>query len=586
MSLQNSNSNKATDEELITEVQYDSSYDPYDPHSGVKRALKTRHLSMMALAGIIGPGLLVGAGGALASGGPLALLIGFAVIGILAFSVTQSLGELTTLYPTGGAFMTLAERFGDKSLSFVVGWYYFIIWISVLANEYNMISSILNFWTDKIPLYGWFLIFWFIFLGFQLLGVEAFGEAEYWLALIKLFGLVAYFIFSIVYVSGGIKGRPAFGFHYWHDPGALSHGFKGIAKVFVFCSTFYAGCESIAIAATETRNPSKAVPTAIKQVFWRIIFIYMGSAIFYGMTVPWNSYGLIGSGSKVLKSPMSIAIQNAGWQGGAHLINAFILVTCLSAINSSIYIGSRTVLFMAKDKTAPKFLAYTNKRGVPVYAIIFTNLFGAISVMNVTQGAATAFSYIVNLSGVATFLVWGSISFVHIRFRQAWAHAGYTRDDLPFKSLFYPWNAYFGLFFNAFLALVQGWTTLVPFKAGDFVDAYILLPLFPILYIGYKLVFKTRFYRLNEINVEEGQRRDVDNKFDDESIIDVRRETDEPLTFAQKSKHAVKRVWRALKKKNEENIESLLVYRRVTILVVVTEDICGLIMGFGLPPIV
>jgi yeast amino acid transporter len=98
-----------------------------DPHSGVKRGLKTRHLSMMALAGIIGPGLLVGSGGALNSGGPASLLIGFGVIGIIAFSVMQSLGELTTLYPTGGAFTGLADRFVDKAFGVAVGWNYFIV---------------------------------------------------------------------------------------------------------------------------------------------------------------------------------------------------------------------------------------------------------------------------------------------------------------------------------------------------------------------------------------------------------------------------------------------------------------------------
>jgi yeast amino acid transporter len=61
-----------------------------------------------------------------------------------------------------------------------------------------VISSIVHFWSDKVPVWGYFLIFWTVFLGFQLLGVEAFGEAEFWLALVKLFGLVAYFIFSIV----------------------------------------------------------------------------------------------------------------------------------------------------------------------------------------------------------------------------------------------------------------------------------------------------------------------------------------------------------------------------------------------------
>ena len=56
-----------------------------DPDSGVKRGLKTRHLSMLALGGIIGPGLLVGSGGALSNGGPASLIIGFGLIGIIAF---------------------------------------------------------------------------------------------------------------------------------------------------------------------------------------------------------------------------------------------------------------------------------------------------------------------------------------------------------------------------------------------------------------------------------------------------------------------------------------------------------------------
>lgn len=209
---------------------------------------------------------------------------------------------------------------------------------------------------------------------------------------------------------------------------------------------------------------------------------------------------------------MTIAIQNAGWEGGVHLINAFIFITVLSAANSSIYIGSRTLLFMAQDGKAPRFLGYTNGRGVPVYTIILTNLFGVLSMMNVSTGGGKAYSYIVNLSGVSTFLVWGAISFTHIRFRQAWSAQGRFPDQLPFKSLWYPWNAYFGLFANVFLALVQGWTTLSPFDAGTFVDAYILLPLFFFIWFGYKFVFKTKFHNRYEIDLDAGRRRDLETQ--------------------------------------------------------------------------
>jgi len=130
--------------------------------------------------------------------------------------------------------------------------------------------------------------------------------------------------------------------------------------------------------------------------------------------------------------------------------------------------------------------------------------------MNVSTGAGQAYQYIVNLSGVATFIVWGAISFTHIRFRSAWKAQGFSPSELPFRSWGYPWNAYFGLGANIFLALIQGWTTLAPFDAGNFVDAYILLPLFPIIYFVYKIIFKTRYWRLEEIDLQSGRRRDLD----------------------------------------------------------------------------
>lgn len=129
-------------------------------------------------------------------------------------------------------------------------------------------------------------------------------------------------------------------------------------------------------------------------------------ALFAGLTCPSDAEGLAGGASRALRSPMTIAIQNAGWQGGVNLVNSFIFITVLSAINSSIYIASRTVFFMAQDGKAPRFLGKANSRGVPVYAIIFTNAFGALSMMNVSTGASKAYNYIVNLSGVSTFLVW------------------------------------------------------------------------------------------------------------------------------------------------------------------------------------
>ena len=232
---------------------------------------------------------------------------------------------------------------------------------------------------------------------------------------------------------------------------------------------------------------------------------------------------------------MTIAIRNAGWEGGVHLINSFIFITVISAINASIYIGSRTIVFMAQNSKAPKFLGKTNSRGVPVYAIIFTNAFGAQSMMNISTGASKAYGYIVNLSGVSTFIVWAAISFIHIRFRSAMKRQHRSVDELSFKSLWYPWNAYFGLAANVILAFVQGWSTLSPFDAGNFVDAYILLPLFPVIYFVYKWWNKTRYFRLNEIDLDSGRRKDLDS---------ARKTAEQSNSGTHRRPSLVKRVWR------------------------------------------
>ena len=235
------------------------------------------------------------------------------------------------------------------------------------------------------------------------------------------------------------------------------------------------------------------------------------SAFFFGLTCPANAPDLISADAKAFQSPMTIALVNAGWKGGYNLINTFIFITCLSACNSSIYIGSRTLLYMANSGMMPRILGWTNKRGVPVYAIVLINAAGALSMMNVTKGGGKTYAYIINLSGVSAFIVWGSIGFMHIRFSRAWRAQGRDRASLPFKSMLYPYTMWFGFVANVFLALVQGWTTLAPFKAGKFVDAYILLPLFLIIFFGFKIVMKTKWRRIADIDLDSGRRMDLDS---------------------------------------------------------------------------
>ncbi|ORY87962.1 amino acid permease [Protomyces lactucae-debilis] len=473
---------------------------------------------MIAIGGIIGPGLLIGSGGALAAGGPAALLIVFALVGLVALFVMQSVGDLATLYPQGGSFMTWTGRFVDDALSLVVGWNYWLIWVTVLANEYNVSSLLLRYWTTALPGYAWVLLLWFFFGCVALLGVAVYGELEFYLASIKIVGLLVFFVAAIAINTGGIGNQGYIGFRFFDNPGAFAAGFAGVAKVFSFTSTFFAGVEAIGTTAGETRNPRKAIPTAIKQVFFRIIVIYLGTAFFFTLTVPYNASELINAKSRSAASPITIALTRAGWAGSVHLVNAFILVAVISAANSCIYIASRTVLFLANEGKAPRFLARTTRRGVPVNAILFSNFFGLLALINSAEAAGKVYSSLINISSVSTFIVWGIINLSHIRHTAGWKAQGYSRSSMPYQSWYQPYQAYAGLILSTIFTLIQGYSSFAPFNIEDFVVAYIVLPVSVLGYIGWKFWHKTRWLRSHEMDLQSG--RILEEDLDAPSLVD------------------------------------------------------------------
>ncbi|KAI4130303.1 MAG: hypothetical protein LQ341_006480 [Variospora aurantia] len=477
------------------------------------RKLKSRHIQMIAIGGIIGPGLFVGSGNALHLAGPAGILISFSLVGIIVFFVMQSLGEVATLIPVSGSFTEYASRFVDDSVSFALGWAYWYLWVTVLANEYNAISLVVRYWAGAqvVPQWAWILIFWVIFISFSMLGILAFGEVEFWLSLIriKVLAILIFFIVSI-FISAGVIGPQTIGFKYWNDPGAFADSINGVARTFVIAGTLYAGTEMVGITAGEASNPRRAVPRAIKQVFWRIIIFYVGTVFFIGILIPWDDEDLLAEGSRTARSPFTIALSDAGINAGASLINAVIVIAVLSAGNSSLYISSRTMLFMARNNKAPKFFSKVNKAGVPWVSLLFSNLIACIAFLAVSDSAGTVYEALITLSGVATFIVWATIGVMHIRFRQGLVAQNQSPETLPFKALWYPYGTYVAVAANVFLIFFQGYTAFLnPFSAKDFVVNYILLPVFVALVVGYKFWRKTKIVKLAEMDIWTG-RRDID----------------------------------------------------------------------------
>ncbi|EST09143.1 Amino acid permease/ SLC12A domain protein [Kalmanozyma brasiliensis GHG001] len=480
----------------------------------LRRALKTRHMTMIAIGGIIGPGLLVGSGQALASAGPVGALIAFAITGLIVFFVLQALGEMATLFAIRGSFVEYAGRFVDPALGFVCGWVYWELWISVLANEYNAVAIVIRYWdgAQVVPTGAWIAIFWVLFMGLSMLGVLAYGEVEFVLATIKVIGIVIFFILSIVINVGGSGDQGYLGFRYFRDPGPFNgtgiDALNGIAKILVVSATLYAGTEATAITAAEAKNPRRSVPIAIKSVFWRILILYLGTIFFIGLNVPSNDNQLVSATSKAAASPLTIALRRGGIGAAASVINALIILSVISAGNSSLYIASRTLQSLGATGRAPRIFGWTSAKGkVPIPALVLSNLIALVSLLSINSGASTVFTYIINISGVSTFVIFAIICLCHIRFRQAWARQGRSVDEFPFKAMLAPWGSWGAFVLNVVLMFFQGYTTfLTPRKAADIIVAYIVIPVAAALYIGWKLWHKTKIVKLEEMDLDSGRR--------------------------------------------------------------------------------
>ncbi|KAJ5758986.1 hypothetical protein N7520_006142 [Penicillium odoratum] len=481
----------------------------------LKRRLKSRHLQMIAIGGTIGTGLFITSGTALAEAGPAGALIAYIFIGTVVFSVMVSLGEIATFIPITGAFTSYAARLIDPSLGFSMGWIYWFNWASTFAVELTATGTIIQYWRQDLNIAIFIGVFWVLITALNFMPVGFYGEVEFWFSTIKVTTVIGFMIFAIC-VDCGVGKQGYLGFHYWKDPGAFASylvtdneslgKFVGFWAVLIQAGFSYQGTELVGIAAGETENPQKTVPSAIRKTFVRIGLFFVLTIFFIGLVVPSNNKRLASGTTSGASSPMVIAADLAGISVLPSLINAVLLTVVLSAANSNVYSGSRVLTGLALEGFAPKFFAKVTKKGVPYYSVAFTAAFGLLGFMNVSNNAVTVFNWLVNLSSVAGFITWSCINGCHIAFMRACAARGISRDDLPYKAVAQPWLAWYGLFFNILIALTQGFTSFINgFNVSDFFVAYICPIVFVVLYVGHKLWTRSSFISATEADLDTGR---------------------------------------------------------------------------------
>lgn len=324
-------------------------------------------------------------------------------------------------------------------------------------------------------------------------------------------------LLGIVLNCGGTPDRGYIGGEYWHKPGAFNNGFKGLCSVFVTAAFSFSGTELVGLAAAETANPRKSLPTAIKQVFWRITLFYVVALTLVGLLVRFDNPRLqhYNNSADAKASPFVIAIEEAGIEVLPSVMNAVILVAVLSVGNSSVFGSSRTFAAMARLRQAPRLLGYVDRRGRPLVAIGLAGTFGLLAFLADLPDRYPVLDWLLAISGLSTVFTWGSICLCHIRFRRAWALRGRSLDDIPFVSQVGVVGSWVGLVLNACILVAQFWVGAFPIQWESMERQKVLenfflkcvgVPIIFLFYVLHKLFYRTAYVRLRDMDVDTGRR--------------------------------------------------------------------------------
>ncbi|MFI1695235.1 MULTISPECIES: amino acid permease [Streptomyces] len=381
---------------------------PESDDVSLSHGLKQRHLSMIALGGVIGAGLFIGSGAGIAAAGP-SIVLAYALSGLLVMLVMRMLGEMSAAYPSSGSFSAHAERAIGPWAGFTAGWSFWVLLCTAVGLEGIGAAKIVTGWLPGTPEWAWVALFMVVFCAANLAAVKNFGEFEFWFAALKVGAISLFLVLGVLAIAGVLPGTDSPGAS--HLTEFLPHGGEGLV-IGLLASVFaYGGLETVTIAAAESEDPVRGVASAVRTAMWRIALFYIGSMAVIVTLVPWDSKAV------VEKGPYVAALDRLGIPGAGQLMNVVVLVALLSAMNANIYGSSRIAYSLVERGQGPKSLGRVSG-GVPRTAVLVSCVFGFGCVLLSYWRPDDVFAWLLNMIGAVILVVWIFIAVSQLRLRR------------------------------------------------------------------------------------------------------------------------------------------------------------------------
>lgn len=453
---------------------------------GLRRSLKNRHIQMIALGGAIGTGLFYGSAESIQMAGP-SILLAYVVGGMVIFFVMRALGEMSVDDPQSGAFSYYAYRNWSQRAGFVSGWNYWFNYIAVSMVELAVVGKFVNYWFPDIPPWASAAFFLVAITAVNLIGVKAFGEFEFWFAIIKVAAVIGMIVLGVVVIAAGITGdggvAPSVA-HLWDNGGFFPLGLManvdglwvGLLMALVVVMFSFGGVELIGITAGEADNPKRTIPKAINQVIFRILIFYVGALGVIMCVVPWAE--IDGQMSPFVKIFDSVGIKVA-----AGILNFVCLTAVMSVYNSGLYANGRMLHSLAHQGNAPAFLKKVSRNGVPINGVLASAAVTVVAVVVVFVWPEFAFQYLMSIALIAGIINWTMVMITQRKFR---ARIGADQvSRLEFKLPGATWMAWLVI---GFLSLV----VVLMYFSPSYRIAVIVGPIWlAILLVAYELKRRT-----------------------------------------------------------------------------------------------
>ena len=401
-----------------------------DDGPALAHTLQRRHLSMIAIAGVIGAGLFVGSGAAIQQAGP-GVLVSYAACGLLVILVMRMLGEMAAATPETGSFSAYAERAIGPWAGFSIGWLYWWFWVVVLGVEATAGAVIMHRWVPGVPQWAWALLLMAALTGTNLVSVRNYGEFEFWFASVKVVAISLFLLLGLAAILGFVPGfdSPGAGNLTGHGGFFPNGGSPIFAAMLVVVFSFF-GAEIATIAAGESQDPEHAVRAAVNSVVWRILVFYLGSIAVVVTLLPWND-------ATIATSPYVAVLDRIGLPAAGNVMDVIVLTSVLSCLNSGLYTASRMAFSLSRRGEAPRSWRRLSGQGVPRVAVLVSTVVGFVTVIFNYVSPDRVFLFLVNSSGAVAVFVWITIAVSQLRLRRSLDAADPERSTLRMWG--HPW---------------------------------------------------------------------------------------------------------------------------------------------------